>query len=214
MAFAGGRSTWVEELAKRLDRETSDPHLRAKGRLAVAHVRAVSGRGMATNAVPMNDLEGLIAQIPEVGIAMLALAAGIGFSTGDEPLRSRVQAIAKKVPGSGTEQWRLYALAACDASANARAIDPHLGALVDERHHGPVDTPRTCHDALAPGSPDRRLGAVVGCDGWDARSRSVEPPARPSCRPRLYRLSGGADGRRRGRWPGRRSSWPRIRINR
>jgi len=138
MAFAGGRSTWVEELARRLDRETSDPYLRAKGRLAVAHVRAVSGRGMAANAVPMNDLEDLVALIPEVGVAMLALAAGIGFSTGDEPLRSTVQAIAKKVAGPGGEQWRLYALAACDASANARRIEPHLDALADSAATDPA----------------------------------------------------------------------------
>jgi DNA-binding CsgD family transcriptional regulator len=126
MAFAAGRPGWVEELARRVNALTHDPELRARATLSLAYVQALGGGRRADDVLSIPAIEAVVAEAPAVGLGILAVAAGLGFTTGDDGLRATAQRLVRSVPGPADEPWRLYVLAASDPARNAPQISPQL----------------------------------------------------------------------------------------
>ena len=142
LASLHGEPVRIEELHERIRSAARDPRVVQRSRLLVAYARSVSGRGLASEAVPTAELPGLVRDNPRVAAAMLALAAGIGFSTGDAALRGTVTQLIRSM-GPITQQWSVYALAATEPAAHARELDGplrRLTGLIDDET--PLETLR------------------------------------------------------------------------
>ncbi len=130
MAFAAGRSAWVEELTARVRAATDDPQLRARAMTCLAYVQSTAGRGTTVDAISIPALEAVMRDAPAVGVGLLMAAAGHAVVTADRELGVAAERLARQVPGPGGEPWRLLILASSDPLANGREIARHLPGLV------------------------------------------------------------------------------------
>jgi DNA-binding CsgD family transcriptional regulator len=138
MALAAGRVDLVRDLIPQIEAATGDPALRARASMARAHLRTIIGSSAGVRPTTGEEIGRVLAADPRLGFAMLGLAAGQSFLMADGALREAVQGVARSVPGPGGEAWRLYCLAASDASLPASDFLPHLDGLLAQGGDDPA----------------------------------------------------------------------------
>jgi DNA-binding CsgD family transcriptional regulator len=130
MAFAAGRSAWVEELTARVRATTEDPELLGRARICLACVQALAGRGSTVDAISVPALEEVMRDAPAAGIRLLIVAAGYSALAGDYDLGAAAERLVRQVPGPGDEPWRLLVLASGNPAANGSEVARYLPGLV------------------------------------------------------------------------------------
>ena len=129
MAQAAGKGPWVTELATRLGDAAGDRRLKARMALVEAYAAVTAASASPFHWVTPTDLDTLVGEMPEIGLTMLTLVAGMTFATDDADARDTVLRVARAIPGTGGEYWRVYSLATSDAVGSAVDLRPHLPAL-------------------------------------------------------------------------------------
>jgi hypothetical protein len=77
MAQAAGKGRWVTELATRLGDAAGDRRLKARMALVEAYAAVTAGSASPFHWVTPTDLDTLVGEMPEIGLTMLTLVAGM-----------------------------------------------------------------------------------------------------------------------------------------